>query len=732
MKNQVTRRLHIELPANRDYTGTISLLADDGNCVAGPFAICGRSGDQLASEHGNPSRTTTLPYGDTPLGIYRVVAFAPTGTGTKYRRDLFGAHGAFILHAVSGDAALAEANGRFEILIHGGPLSPDGRLRATSGGMRIADDDLCVLAGIIGQCRGLTCECFQAATSSGSVQVDGEFNCEEPGAGSPKANWITPRTRRVPTPELIAHGEYTPDSGPGAPASPALVSPVPGDLGPGWTLVSEDKGPGPVPSGTGNQNVDSFTGETINEVQSASPSSDGQDINAFTGARSTDSFTGRPPSDAYSQNPSPDPYATLITQQAPYEGVLASSRFDRFYVLDPSDEFPQVMLERPLGPPDTTDSKTVQPQDEKFSGDAGGNYTPAPSVSGQVSSSIPTLSIAPIDSKTVQPQDEKSFVDPEVIAQEAQSAFPQLQSEANLGASLDQILMSMRDEATRITRLINADSPMSPQMFGSYNDAIFKAIVNQAVEDGTLPSTIQTSGVSINRPGSFGIDVWDTATGRGWDLTTPRQVAAHERYLGMTMPDATVITDVNPLVYFRVEPEAAQEPALAYPSEIWEGNQPNEFEALVKGEIASSAAESAWTSGLRGFGEGLGIAGAFISGYDLGTAGMTSFETGSARPLVEESVRQAGGWSGALAGAEAGLATGAALGIETGPGAIATGLLGGIVGGILGGLGANVYIDIFNQEQREFERAIPNMWNFFVKPILTTGTAPGLTSTPAW
>ena len=117
--------------------------------------------------------------------------------------------------------------------------------------------------------------------------------------------------------------------------------------------------------------------------------------------------------------------------------------------------------------------------------------------------------------------------------------------------SVDQKLLSLRDEATRITRSIDADSPMTPQMFGSYNDAIFKSLARDAVSTGELPSTIRLAPSSLNQPGTFGIDVWDIATGRGWDLTTAGQVARHERYLGMTMPGGTVITDVNPLIYFR-------------------------------------------------------------------------------------------------------------------------------------------------------------------------------------
>ena len=58
----------------------------------------------------------------------------------------------------------------------------------------------------------------------------------------------------------------------------------------------------------------------------------------------------------------------------------------------------------------------------------------------------------------------------------------------------------------------------------------------------------------MNRPGSAGIDAWDTATGAGWDLTTARveQVVGHDlRYLNRSTPDGTMITDVRPLVYSR-------------------------------------------------------------------------------------------------------------------------------------------------------------------------------------
>jgi RHS repeat-associated protein len=122
--------------------------------------------------------------------------------------------------------------------------------------------------------------------------------------------------------------------------------------------------------------------------------------------------------------------------------------------------------------------------------------------------------------------------------------------------STDEVLLQLRTQATDLTRRISASSsqPLTPQMFGSVNDAVFKAFVKQAIEDGILPPTIRTAPASMNRPGTAGIDVWDTATGVGWDLMTAknRSVLSHDaKYLNRTAPDGTVIRDVRPLVYSR-------------------------------------------------------------------------------------------------------------------------------------------------------------------------------------
>ena len=128
---------------------------------------------------------------------------------------------------------------------------------------------------------------------------------------------------------------------------------------------------------------------------------------------------------------------------------------------------------------------------------------------------------------------------------------------AQLAASIDQILMQLRDEAVETTRKVVADDQArgiatTPAQFGSLVDAIFKAGVKASQEEGILPQRLQITPSSLNQPGIYGIDVWDPQTGTGWDLTTAteRQVIGHDaRYLFQAMSDGTILQDVIPLVY---------------------------------------------------------------------------------------------------------------------------------------------------------------------------------------
>jgi hypothetical protein len=132
-------------------------------------------------------------------------------------------------------------------------------------------------------------------------------------------------------------------------------------------------------------------------------------------------------------------------------------------------------------------------------------------------------------------------------------------------------------------------------------------------------------------------------------------------------------------------------------SKVWRSVQPSEGEVLFRGDISATAVESGATRGLRYAGRGLQIFGAVVAAKDVGKATAKSYIASSPKPIVAETIRQAGSWGAAWAGAKGGAALGAAAGVETGPGAVLTGLLGGIIGGIGGYWAADTVADTTDQ-----------------------------------
>jgi hypothetical protein len=200
--------LKIRLPTNRDYLGALSVLNSSGVVLAGPFRIAGRASDEIAAEHGNPTRATTLPYGDPPLGSYRFQGMAGTGEGTRFRQDLFGSLDVIILNGTGGHAALADANGRFEIVVHGGPFATNGGLRASTGHFRISDPDLAALCDLIRRAEAVSCVCEEVPTDVG---VDAVSDLQVPADRSTERR---PTRQRKPRSSfaheyLVAFGEYS-------------------------------------------------------------------------------------------------------------------------------------------------------------------------------------------------------------------------------------------------------------------------------------------------------------------------------------------------------------------------------------------------------------------------------------------------------------------------------------------------------------------------------------------
>lgn len=205
------KRLVIRLPKNRDRYGSLTLHDTAGGIIEGPFPAIGRAGSALAHGAGNPDRLPTKPFGDTPLGIYRLRRLEPTPTAPK-RLTSHGPHGRLILAPVSGDAALAEAAGRFEFAIQGGPLGPNGALRATDGAIRVHDSTIWILLDALRGREGLDCEIVRNGLETpGAAERDAEACVYDDGGV------IDP-----PWPDSGApQGGYAPDVGPGLTGAPS-------------------------------------------------------------------------------------------------------------------------------------------------------------------------------------------------------------------------------------------------------------------------------------------------------------------------------------------------------------------------------------------------------------------------------------------------------------------------------------------------------------------------------
>jgi RHS repeat-associated protein len=119
------------------------------------------------------------------------------------------------------------------------------------------------------------------------------------------------------------------------------------------------------------------------------------------------------------------------------------------------------------------------------------------------------------------------------------------------------LFMDFRNEAVDITQRLAAEAaqagrPLTETEFGNMADAILKANVKQAIDDGVLPQTIH-----VTERFKFGPDILDTASGTAWDLTTARvrEVFNHDvRYINNVVQTArgpVVVQDVLPLVYTR-------------------------------------------------------------------------------------------------------------------------------------------------------------------------------------
>ena len=124
----------VKLPADRTQPGTLTLTLDGGAQFTWP--CLGKADNLAAADHNNASRDPTLPYGDTPLGIYDVTR---ADTPSPPRHDM-GTTVIWLDRPIAGDAVTAAHNGRTGLAIHAG--RGNDRLVPTNGCVRMLDKDI--------------------------------------------------------------------------------------------------------------------------------------------------------------------------------------------------------------------------------------------------------------------------------------------------------------------------------------------------------------------------------------------------------------------------------------------------------------------------------------------------------------------------------------------------------------------------------------------------------------
>ncbi len=133
---------------------TIAVTLRQNRWLLGSLAFAGKtvpclaiSDNGYAAEEGNPTRDPLKPGGDLPTGTYRCQIVPPGDPVHSY-----GPGRRLLLQGIEGDALKAMAV-RSGLMVHGGDLNPAykqwGGLRPTHGCLRLADEDVAWLVGLL-------------------------------------------------------------------------------------------------------------------------------------------------------------------------------------------------------------------------------------------------------------------------------------------------------------------------------------------------------------------------------------------------------------------------------------------------------------------------------------------------------------------------------------------------------------------------------------------------------
>ncbi len=136
--------IKITLPKNRRNYGVLQVWK--GPALQQEMQCMGRADTFLSAKAGNPTRDPLKVDGDTPTGEYS----GETGKAPAPAHS-YGPTAVIRLTPVSGQAKLAADGGkRSGLLIHGGDLGLADALRPTEGCVRVSNEGMAEIIGIIG------------------------------------------------------------------------------------------------------------------------------------------------------------------------------------------------------------------------------------------------------------------------------------------------------------------------------------------------------------------------------------------------------------------------------------------------------------------------------------------------------------------------------------------------------------------------------------------------------
>jgi hypothetical protein len=110
--------IRVALPDDRSQLGTLTALGHDGRALEAARRVAGQANREIAARHRNASADRTRPFGDTPLGDYRLAERIPLRVMPETLAELVGRMDALVFEPAGGEAEEARAAGRGMLVLH--------------------------------------------------------------------------------------------------------------------------------------------------------------------------------------------------------------------------------------------------------------------------------------------------------------------------------------------------------------------------------------------------------------------------------------------------------------------------------------------------------------------------------------------------------------------------------------------------------------------------------------